>query len=385
MKDIQHDVKEMICPNCGYEGSSVKKKQINPVFVTILIFSLFLFFFITTLNKPYVSLIFLLIIVIILLLIFSKRGIFKYVNTYKCPKCGDYSMVSLDSNLGKTIKANVDMPVKRIHMPIARTNIENPNAHSETVSNIYVKTVEKGTDQPEQNMERETLNKTINNLRESFERNPEKIKGDELEMYIAAYLHKKYLEDMTNNLNHLVVNDLLIWNGKAAAQIDHIVIFPWGLLVIEDKNFSGWIYGKEEEKYWTRVFFKDKETFYNPIKQNEKHVKALRQMLADCNVRYQHVHYESLIVFSNECKLKTKCKTRVVQRLDLQEALEYYEALHPQTLLSNLDRSNIFSFLQHKNEKNAEKRFMHVKYIRDKYKGGKKEKRKKKERINFRL
>src|SRR5690349_20104060 len=50
------------------------------------------------------------------------------------------------------------------------------------------------------------------------------------------------------------LDDLLIENQKSKSgysQIDHIVITPYGLFVIETKNYAGRIIGKKRDKKWT--------------------------------------------------------------------------------------------------------------------------------------
>ncbi len=66
-------------------------------------------------------------------------------------------------------------------------------------------------------------------------------------------------------------------NGEFS-QIDIVVATPQGLLAIEVKDYSGWIFGNEKQKYWTQIlnYGKKKYRFYNPIMQNAGHIKALR-------------------------------------------------------------------------------------------------------------
>ena len=40
-----------------------------------------------------------------------------------------------------------------------------------------------------------------------------------------------------------IINDLIITNEGKTSQIDHIVINPRGVFVIETKNYAGWIFG----------------------------------------------------------------------------------------------------------------------------------------------
>ena len=54
-------------------------------------------------------------------------------------------------------------------------------------------------------------------------------------------------------------------NGEFS-QIDIVVATPQGLLAIEVKDYSGWLFGNEKQRYWTQVlnYGKEKYCFYNP-------------------------------------------------------------------------------------------------------------------------
>lgn len=79
-----------------------------------------------------------------------------------------------------------------------------------------------------------------------------------------------------------VINNLVleITPGKTS-QVDHVVINPNGVFVIETKNYSGRIYGNESQLNWTQVlnYGKVKNHFYSPIKQNQTHVYAIQEIL----------------------------------------------------------------------------------------------------------
>lgn len=70
------------------------------------------------------------------------------------------------------------------------------------------------------------------------------------------------------------------YNSKTT-QIDHVYINNKGIHVIETKNWGGRIYGRENNEQWTQVkdYGKEKNQYYNPIKQNEAHVKAVSSVL----------------------------------------------------------------------------------------------------------
>lgn len=76
-----------------------------------------------------------------------------------------------------------------------------------------------------------------------------------------------------------VFNDVYIENQSNSSQIDHVVISPYGVFVIETKNYSGAIYGSENAEQWTEYLNGDGYKFRNPIKQNQSHVWAIKNTL----------------------------------------------------------------------------------------------------------
>lgn len=91
-------------------------------------------------------------------------------------------------------------------------------------------------------------------------------------------------------------------NGETS-EIDVVYITQKGIFVIESKNYSGWIFGDEQSAYWTMSLpNRQKNRFYNPIKQNKTHIKWLISYLDPLN--YTNIPMFSFIVFSERCELK---------------------------------------------------------------------------------
>lgn len=92
-------------------------------------------------------------------------------------------------------------------------------------------------------------------------------------------------------------------------EIDLLYITQKGIFVIESKNYSGYIFGDEEQLKWTASLYAgkdylgraktEKHQFYNPIRQNKNHIKYLTQYLGE------NVRMISVIVFSERCELKS--------------------------------------------------------------------------------
>tara|TARA_B100000900_G_C20395157_1_gene640340 strand:+ start:63 stop:791 length:729 start_codon:yes stop_codon:yes gene_type:complete len=90
-------------------------------------------------------------------------------------------------------------------------------------------------------------------------------------------------------------------NGKYS-QIDLVIVARVGVIVIEVKDYSGWIFGNSNQTNWTQslAYGKRKYRFYNPIKQNVNHIDALKQKINQSN----NIPFFSLIVFYGDCELK---------------------------------------------------------------------------------
>lgn len=93
----------------------------------------------------------------------------------------------------------------------------------------------------------------------------------------------------------------------STSEIDLLYITCKGFFVIESKNFSGYIFGSEQNKEWTSTLYAgktwygknkvDKYQFYNPVWQNNTHITALKRYLGDITAI-------SINVFGGNCELK---------------------------------------------------------------------------------
>lgn len=87
-------------------------------------------------------------------------------------------------------------------------------------------------------------------------------------------------------------------NGEYT-QIDLAVATSAGLIVFEVKDYGGWIFGNEGQRYWAKVlaYGRFKSRFYNPIMQNNGHIRALRSRLP----QNPDIPIYSVIVFYGNC------------------------------------------------------------------------------------
>ena len=117
------------------------------------------------------------------------------------------------------------------------------------------------------------------------------------ESKIKGYIGEKLVSSRLSKLNkrkYKVINNLLLKTSRGTTQIDHIVISQYGVFVIETKNYKGIITGNEYDDNWNQILFNNKEVLRNPIKQNNGHIKALKDVIP--TLRYKKIN--SIILFT---------------------------------------------------------------------------------------
>lgn len=162
-----------------------------------------------------------------------------------------------------------------------------------------------------------------------------------------------------------IFRDLYIpTKGGNHAQIDLLVLTHNGIVVIENKNYSGWVFGSLEQKNWTQTFPNGtKFPFYNPIKQNQGHIKALSYFLnlpdMDC--------FQSCILFSPQCELKDVPSdvpnVAIIQNTQLKDYMNHvHQGLTPQ--LSPDDLFQIIEKLKTCQKAPSEVKESHREYVK---------------------
>lgn len=172
--------------------------------------------------------------------------------------------------------------------------------------------------------------------------------GEKKVVFVLSLLGRKYK----------VFNDVFIPTANGTTQIDHIVVSPYGIFVIETKNYKGWITGGENSYKWVKNVYGKKYEFPNPIIQNRGHVAALKKLLRV----YGSDVFVSVVVFAMRCKLKTKipreCNVIRLWRL-LPRILEYKNAV-----FSNGEIADICSVIEQGNIRDKKIRKGHVRYVK---------------------
>ena len=123
-------------------------------------------------------------------------------------------------------------------------------------------------------------------------------------------------------------------NGTTT-EIDVMLFHDSGIYIFESKNYSGWIFGREDDSTWTQCLRSTgrnskKIKFFNPLKQNETHI-ACFQTWAGKDLGNIPIH--SIIIFGNRCELKnltlTSHRHYVLNRRTLPSLLQHIISITP--------------------------------------------------------
>ncbi|WAH39035.1 nuclease-related domain-containing protein [Alicyclobacillus dauci] len=115
---------------------------------------------------------------------------------------------------------------------------------------------------------------------------------------LGEYKIDVQLRQFSNEYRYL--SDLLLVYPRSKtgySQVDHLLITPYALFVIETKNYQGYVRGKREDRNW-RV--NGKYNMYNPVQQNRTHINALKRVLKE----YKDIRFVSVISFTKRCDLR---------------------------------------------------------------------------------
>lgn len=152
--------------------------------------------------------------------------------------------------------------------------------------------------------------------------------------------------------------DVLIRADGKTSQLDNILVSQHGIFVIEVKNYFGIIKGQKSSAIWEQDTLSDKKdsrTFYNPIWQNNGHIKALKQVLGK---RYGNVKVHNIVAFSDNCVPPDI--PGVVRFHELQDYLKF--VMRGQPVLSQKDVAEISNIIGKSNIVSRKVRKEHVAY-----------------------
>ena len=174
---------------------------------------------------------------------------------------------------------------------------------------------------------------------------------------VGEFITKLFIGRTKEGKKYVFNNYKIVINGKSS-QIDHIVVNKNGVFVIETKNYSGEIYGSENQMEWTQVLAGGnvENKFYNPVKQNKSHIYQLSQILPS------NIKIHSLVVFTKNNTQHIK-SSAVCSVYDIRARLKHEE----ENSLSTKEILQVSQILfENKNDKLSKRK--HIKNIKKMFK-----------------
>lgn len=154
---------------------------------------------------------------------------------------------------------------------------------------------------------------------------------------------------------YTVFHDVLLDTSRGTTQIDHIVVAETGIFVIETKNYTGWIFGTDQGREWTQNIYGKKYPFYNPLLQNQGHVRALSETL-----RLPEDRFFPVVVFSSRATLKLHTSRTVLYT----GKLNGFITSHTEPVLSRQQTEDVIRALKSANRSDRAAKAAHIQSVR---------------------
>ncbi len=112
---------------------------------------------------------------------------------------------------------------------------------------------------------------------------------DNLDAYLKGVSGENKVAKILSKLDkeeYIVINNVLLKRPYAkegdvpTVQIDHIVVSLYGIITVETKNYSGRVYGYDNQKKWHVYMGGKGYDFENPLLQNHGHSKTIQKIIA---------------------------------------------------------------------------------------------------------
>ena len=138
------------------------------------------------------------------------------------------------------------------------------------------------------------------------------------------------------------------------AEIDAIVVIRSGIFVIELKSHNGKIINSDSRK-WTQIYNDKRISFYNPIYQNETHIKVINEILRN-EGQYKVPIYNVVTFSSNRVTFTQNYKNLIrldqlvkyIKRTGKPEAVSIRQTSRIRTILHSYIRTGRSVELKHK-------------------------------------
>lgn len=178
------------------------------------------------------------------------------------------------------------------------------------------------------------------------------------------------------------LNDFMFEDNISSSQIDNMLLTQKALYVIEVKNYTGHIFGSEEQLNWTvtvkhvnkkknrsgKVYKKthiSKHKFYNPLKQNKTHINKIKNLTTIHN----SIPVFNIVVFGKNAYIRDVTHSDKVFVLHQDELIKTIRNLDNDinNVMNNESQIEIVDTLHEINIGDKKRRKQHVKDLKKKH------------------
>ena len=142
---------------------------------------------------------------------------------------------------------------------------------------------------------------------------------------------------------HKVLVNVQVPINNEMQTISGIVLHEAGIYIVNLKEKSGWINGREQDIQWTELLHKNKSRLFdNPIHETKRLVYALQDQLPEVDVKL----FQAVVLFSNECSFQQiEIQSDDVEVLKLNELKKWLGSLQGENL-SETEIQTLYSSLE---------------------------------------
>ena len=156
-----------------------------------------------------------------------------------------------------------------------------------------------------------------------------------------------------------IINNILLpsTGNLNTTQIDHVIVSNYGVFCLETKAYKGWIFGDAKQEYWMQIIYHNRERFYNPLRQNYAHTKAIEELI---KAKYPKVLITSFVAFPDANKLKISGTNSVGYTYEIINKIKNFKI----SVLNDSERNDIYSILLNANILDKNMRRAHIQDVR---------------------
>ncbi|MGN7477827.1 nuclease-related domain-containing protein [Solibacillus silvestris] len=140
-----------------------------------------------------------------------------------------------------------------------------------------------------------------------------------------------------------ILLDLQIPVYEELQTIDALLLHESGIYVVNVKDKSGWINGREQSIEWKELLHKNKtRVFNNPIHETKRLINALQDQLPEVDGTL----FETVVVFTNDCSFQQiEIQSENVEVLKMSELKEWAKSRNGKRL-SETDIDTLYTVLE---------------------------------------